>query len=139
MGAPAASKVAAVGVIEACKRGIIITEDEGGGSGATPQSIKIKHMAQAAYTLIEADANFMLVFAVAGTVTITLPAIASAQDTAPFTIVVVNTLGPIDLVTAQGENLVAYAPHAEQNASIGLLRGSENWYATGTNAKPEDQ
>lgn len=139
MGAPAAQKVSQVGVVEACRRGIIITEDEGGGNGATPQSIKIKHMTQAAYTLIEADANFMLVFDVAGTVTITLPDIPSAQDTAPFTVVLVNTLGPVDLVTAQGENLVAYAPHAEQNASIGLLRGSANWYATGTNAKPEDQ
>lgn len=137
MGASAAAKVAKIGTIEACRQGVILTEDEGGGNGAVPQSVKIKHMTQAAYTLKEADANYMLVFDVAGTVTITLAAFPTAKDDAPHTVLLVNTLGPIDIV-AGTETLVAYAPHAEQNATIGLMRGSQKWYATGTNVKPED-
>lgn len=137
MGIAAAAKVAKIGAIEACRQGVILTEDEGGGSGAVPQSVKIKHMTGSAYTLKEADANYMLVFDTAGTVTVTLAAFPTATDEAPHTVLMVNTLGPIDII-AGSETLVAYAPHAEQNATIGLLRGSVNWYATGTNVKPED-
>lgn len=112
-----------------------------GGSGTPGPSggaLQIRHLTSPAYTIAAADKDHMLVFDVEGDVTITLPSMAGATDANTFSVLAVNTLGRINLVTAPGETLVAYAPHAEQSATIGLTRGSVKWYGTGTNVPIEE-
>lgn len=110
----------------------------GGGEQKEPESLKIRHLTDSAYTVVEADRDYMLVFDVAADVKLTLGAIQGATDEKTFSVLAVNTMGRIDILTASGETLVAYAPHAEQSATIGLTRGAAKWYATGTNAPAEE-
>lgn len=110
----------------------------GGGEQKDPPSLKIRHLTENAYTVVKGDRDYMLVFDVAGDVKLTLGAIDGATDSETFSVLAVNTLGRIDIVAAPGETLVAYAPHAEQSATIGLTRGSVKWYATGTNVPAEE-
>lgn len=133
-----AKRVGDVGIIQAIKEGTILSGDGGGIPGGFVGGPRIRHSTAGGYTLVEADHNAMIVFDVAADVTVTLPVMATARDEAPFSCLLVNTMGRIDLVTAVGETLVAYAPHAEQGATIGLMRGVAKWYATGTNVKIEE-
>ena len=89
----------------------------------------------ATYTPAASDNGAYMVFDYAGDMVITLPSALTAPESNPFTMFVVNTLGRIDF--ALETPFVGYAPHAAQNVTVGLLRGSTNWYATGTNNKEE--
>lgn len=120
--------------------GTDLHECTGGSGSPSPSSgaLKIRHLTSPTYTIATADRDYMLVFDVSADVTITLPPIPGATDDSTFSVLAVNTLGRINLMSAPGETLVAYAPHAEQSATIGLTRGAVKWYATGTNIPVEE-
>ena len=135
-----AKRVGEVGIVQAVREGTVLSKAGGGtpGGDVFQGGPEIRHLTAATYTLTPADHNAMLVFDVAADVVVTLPKLNDAKDAAPFSCLIVNTLGRLDFTAAAGETLVAYAPHAEQGATVGMMRGAVNWYATGTNVKVED-
>lgn len=107
-----------------------------GNSTPASNQLHIVHKGNVStYTPTEVDDGAYMVFDYAGDMVITLPASLVADESDPFTMFVVNTLGRIDFVSETP--LIAYAPHVAQYVTCGLIRGSVNWYASGTNNKEE--
>ncbi|ATN92886.1 hypothetical protein QGX11_gp123 [Pseudomonas phage PPSC2] len=112
--------------------------NNGNGSETAPvqATLHIVHKGSVgAYTPTAEDNGAYMVFDFDGDVQMTLPAALSYPEANPFSMFVVNTLGGIAFLPETP--FVGYAPYASQNVTCGLLRGTANWYATGTNNKEE--
>lgn len=125
--------VSQLGVLGAIQQGVF--QDTRNGEDSPPQLHIVHKGSVATFTPSISDNGAYIVFDYAGDMEITLPASLVASEDNPFSVFVVNTLGRIDFITETP--FIGYAPHVAQNVTCGLLRGTTNWYASGTNNKEE--
>lgn len=129
-------KLATLGLLEAAINGAFhdLVAD---GPDNTPHLHIVHKGSMASYVVQEEDDMAYMVFDYAGDIQVTLPLAWIASEDRPFSMMMVNTLGRIDFIIADEDKFIGFAPHADQHVTVGLIRGSINWYATGTNNKLE--
>lgn len=120
------------GVLEAIREGRFDALCDDGETGDPRGQLKWRNGVGASYTPTNADKDTLIIFN-EPEVTITFGTQSpGTSDTAWFSMIV-NKGGKLTLVG----DIIAYANHADQNVTIGIVRTDSAWVVSGTNIPEE--